>query len=78
MLGRSNELYNQGNSAEDNMKYNVIRYESKDAYEKNIYKEAARRVVFDNCMNSCEIDKSTLPNFNKNFYYNQLSEQKCL
>ena len=56
MLGRTNELYSQGTSAEDNMKFSIIRHESQEVYEANLYKEAARRVVFSNCMNSCEID----------------------
>jgi hypothetical protein len=60
------------------LRYNVIRYESKELYEKNIYKEAARRVVFQNCMTACEIDPKTVPNFNKNFYYNQIHEQNDL
>jgi hypothetical protein len=47
-------------------------------YESNLYKEAARRVVFANCMNACEIDPKELTNFNKNFYYNQPNEQTCL
>lgn len=74
MLGRHNDLYTQGTSSEDNMKYHVIRSETTEIYEKNMYKEAAKRVVFDNCMNACEIDKKTIPNFNKNFYYNQPNE----
>lgn len=56
------------------MKINAIRVESQEVYERNLYKEAARRVVFSNCMTSCEIDPKTIPNFNKNFYYNQMQE----
>jgi hypothetical protein len=78
MLGRNNDLYNQGSTAEDNAKYNVIRHESKEVHEANMYKEAAKRVVFANCMTACEIDPKSLPNFNKNFYDNQLNEKSCL
>ena len=78
MLGRSNDLFTQGNTAEENLRYNVIRHESKEMLEKNIYKEAAKRVVFDNCMNACGIDAKTVPNFNKNFYYYQDRERNCL
>ena len=46
MLGRSNDLYSSGTSAEDQMRINAIRFESEDIYQKNLYKEAARRVVF--------------------------------
>lgn len=70
MLGRNDDLFTKGSSAEDNMKFNIIRTESQEVYEANMYKEAARRVVFKNCMNACEIDPKDLPNFNKNFYYN--------
>ena len=78
MLGRSNDLYSMGASAEENMKYNVIRHESKDIHEVNMYKEAAKRVVFSNCMSACEIDPESLPNFNKKFYYDMPTEQACL
>jgi hypothetical protein len=70
MLGRNNDLFGVGTSAEDNMRYNVVRYESKSRYEIGMYKEAARRVIFDNCMKALEIDQKDIPNFNKNFYYN--------
>ena len=69
MLGRVNDLYSTGTSAEDQMKINAIRHESEEVYQKNLYKEAARRVVFQNCMNTCELDKKSLPNFNRQFYY---------
>jgi hypothetical protein len=69
MLARNNDLYSTGTSAEDQMKINAIRHESQEHYEKNLYKEAARRVVFSNCMTSCEIDAKALPNFNRAFYY---------
>jgi hypothetical protein len=78
MLGRNNELYSTGTSAEDQMKINAIRHESQELYEKNLYKEAARRVVFSNCMDSCELDHKTVPNFNRAFYYGQPGAQACL
>lgn len=78
MLGRNNELFTQGSNAEENLRYQIIRTESKEVYEKNMYKEAARRVVFNNCMNACELDDKFVKNFNKNFYYNQPNEQHCL
>ena len=78
MLGRNNDLYSTGTSAEDQMKVTAIRIEGQEVYEKNLYKEAARRVVFSNCMESCEIDAKTVPNFNRNFYYGQPGAQKCL
>ena len=43
-----------------------------------MYFEAAKKVVFKNCMTSCDISDEQIPNFNANFYYNQLAEQKCL
>ena len=70
MLGRSNEFFATGTTAEDAMKISVVRQESTEGYEKNLYKEAARRVVFSNCMGSCGLDHKSLPNFNKHFYYN--------
>src|SRR4051794_14641336 len=78
MLGRHNDLFGVGNTAEENMRYNVIRYEAAGRYEIGIYKEAARRVIFDNCMKACEINDKSIPNFNKNFYYHQVNEQRWL
>ena len=51
------------------MKVNAIRLESQELYEKNLYKEAARRVIFGNCMGVCELDDTKVPNFNRTFYY---------
>ena len=78
MLGRTNDLYSTGTSAEDQMKINVIRHESTEVYERNLYKEAARRVLFTNCMDVCELDNKTLPNFNREFYYGMPGAQNCL
>jgi hypothetical protein len=78
MLGRNNDLYSTGTSAEDQMKINAVRHESQEVYEHNLYKEAARRVVFANCFDSCELDAKTIPNFNRAFYYGQPGAQACL
>ena len=40
--------------------------------------EAARRVVFKNCLGACEVDMDRFKKFNKDFYYNMKSEQQCL
>ena len=78
MLGRVNDLYSSGTSAEDQMRINAIRHESEEVLQKNMYKEAARRVVFSNCMTTCELDHKSLPNFNRNFYYGMPQAQTCL
>ena len=78
MLGRNNDLYSTGTSAEDQMKYNAIRLESNEVYERNLYLESARRVVFSNCMDACSLDHKQLPNFNRNFYYGMPDAQRCL
>lgn len=78
MLARNNDLFSTGTSAEDQMKINAIRTESTEVYEKNLYKEAARRVVFQNCMSSCELDNAQVPNFNRQFYYGMPGAQVCL
>ena len=72
------ELHTAGSSAEDEMKWNVVMNMSRSQYDKSLYNDAAQRVVFKNCMEKCELDDSTLKNFNKNFYYNQLEAQECL
>ena len=78
MLGRNNELFSTGTTAEDQMKINVVRHESQEVYEKNLYKEAARRVVFSNCMTACDLDDKKVPHFNRTFYYGQPGAQSCL
>ena len=77
MLGKV-DLHGKGSSAEDNMRWNVVFPMSKDVYNQNMYRDAAKRVVFKNCMAACEIEDERIPNFNKNFYFNQIEEQTCL
>ena len=52
--------------------------ESRSQYNKSLHNEAAKRVVFRNCMAKCDLDDTKLKNFNKNFYYNMLESQTCL
>ena len=79
MLARNNDLITSGGtSAEDQMKINAVRHESEEIYERNLYKEAARRVVFANCFDSCGLDHSQVKNFNRNFYYGMPAAQTCL
>ena len=68
----------QTGSAEDSMRIGAVRSKAKDEHEKSMYFNAAKRVVFRNCMASCDLTDEQLPNFNANFYYNQVNEQKCL
>ena len=56
LLGKNNDLYSTGTIPEDQMKVIAVRHESDERYEANIYREAARRVVFQNCMTACEIE----------------------
>ena len=69
------ELHTAGASAEDDMKWNVVMSQSRSQYEKSLYNDAAQQVVFKNCMEKCELDDTTVKNFNKTFYYNQLEAQ---
>jgi hypothetical protein len=78
MLGRNNDLYSSGSSAEDNAKINAVRYESTENYEKELYKEAANRVIFNNCMPACDIDPAQLKNFDRTFYYHLDRERHCI
>jgi hypothetical protein len=78
MLGENNDLHSKGSSAEDSMKFNVVFPLSRDRYDQSLYMEAARRVVFKNCMGSCELENTDVPNFNKKFYYAQNEARACL
>ena len=60
------------------MKINAIRHESEEIYEKNLYKEAAKRVVFDKCFDGCGLDHKQVKQFNRNFYYGMPVAQACL
>ena len=71
-------LHTTGASPEDALKLGGAFPESREHYDRSLYVESARRVVFRNCMDKCELDDSTLPNFNKNFYYNQNEARACL
>ncbi len=63
------DIHASGVSAEDNLKFLVANQLSRERYDQSLYFEAARRVVFRNCMAKCEVTDKELPNFNKNFYY---------
>jgi hypothetical protein len=78
ILGRSNDLFGMGSNSEDNLKLRVQRDESQEILEANMYKEAAKRVVFENCFNACELTNKLVPHFGRHFYYNQPKEQACL
>ena len=43
-----------------------------------MYKDAARRVVFHNCMSHCEVSNEELKNFNGQFYFAMDKERQCL
>ena len=43
-------------SAEDALKLGASFAESREHYDKSLYVESARRVVFKNCMEKCELD----------------------
>ena len=72
------DLSTKGNSAEDALKINVVQPLSKEKYEASLLVEAAKRVVFKNCLEACEVDMARFSKFNRDFYYNMLDEQKCL
>ncbi len=78
MLGVNNEFYGNPLSPEDALKINVVRSQPKEEIERRMYKDAAKRVVFWNCMGVCDLDNTKVPNFNRRFYYEQADEQVCL
>ena len=78
MLGKTNELFKTGTSAEDQMKMNVIRYDTEEVHQKKMYYDCAQKVIFRNCMGVCDLDDKKLPNFNRKFYYHMEDEKHCL
>ena len=75
---KGTDLYGTPSSAEDAMKIGAVRPDCQDTHSKHMYFEAAKKVLFKNCMEHCELEPEQIPNFNSNFYYNMLGEQKCL
>ena len=73
-----NSLYASTFNENEQMRIGALRWNTQDKHEKAMYNDAAKRVVFWNCMEKCELTSAEVPNFNANFYYNQLSEQKAL
>ena len=71
-------LHTQPSSAEEALKLAASFEQSREHYDKSLYVESARRVVFKNCMDKCELDNESVPNFNKNFYYNMPEARACL
>ena len=71
-------LHTPASSAEEALKLAASFSESREHYDKSLYVESARRVVFKNCMEKCELDHESVPNFNKNFYYNMNEARACL
>ena len=71
-------LHTNAASAEDALKFATSAPETRDMYDRSLYVESARRVVFKNCMGKCELDDETVPNFNKKFYYAQDAARACL
>ena len=71
-------LHKEGASAEEALKLGAVFPLSRGQYDQNLYVESARRVVFRNCMEKCELEPTDVPNFNKNFYYNQPQASTCL
>ena len=78
VLGKKNDLQATGATLEDNMKFRVRFDLSRDEYDRSLYLESARRVIFQNCMIALDLDDKKLPNFNRNFYYNQQETQAQL
>ena len=78
VLGKNNDMHAQGTSMEDSMKFLVRFNMSRDDYDRSLYLESAKRVVFRNCMNSLGLDDKMLPNFNRDFYYNKKPMQEAL
>ena len=72
------DISHKGISAEDAMRVVSIMPSSRDRYEAGLMVTAAREVVFKNCMEACEVDMTRFKAFNKDWYYNMLSEQKCV
>ena len=71
-------LHTPAVSPEDALKFAAAFPESREHYDRSLYVESARRVVFKNCMEKCELDNESLPNFNKKFYYEMEPARVCL
>ena len=71
-------LHTTGGSPEDQLKLAAAFPFARDHYDMRLYVESAKRVVFKNCMEKCELDHASLPNFTMNFHYNMGEARACL
>ena len=78
ILGRNNEIKAKPMSLEDGMRYTVQMEFHKSEYDKQLYLDMAKRVIFRNCMEQVGVDDESLRNFNKDFYYRREPLQKEL
>ena len=60
------------------MKFQVRMDYHRSEYDKMLYLDMAKRVIFRNCMEKVEVDDKSLPNFNKEFYYKREDLQESL
>ena len=71
-------LYAVPDSQEQAMRISGVRHKTADQHDQAMFQDAAKRVVFHNCMASCDLSDEQVPNFNANFYHNHPEWQNCL
>ena len=59
------DLGYKANTSEEAMKVNVCYPDSRAKYEAGLLATAAKQVVFKNCLDVCEVDKTKFKAFNK-------------
>ena len=78
MLGISNDAFYNGGNAEEQLKVTVVPEETPEEQDRNLFLEAARRVVFHNCLEPCGFDPEQDKYFDKKFYTERETEARCL
>ena len=63
-------------SHEHSWRINGMRFNNQEQHERAMLNDAAKRVVFANCLTHCNVED--LKNFNGKFYYTMNEERACL
>ena len=62
---------------EESMRYSPMRFATQEEHEREMFNDAARRVVFYSCFEHCGISHQQVKNLNSTWYYNMDKERSC-
>ena len=60
------------------LRISALRNTTNEEHEQEMFKEAARKVVFHNCLEKCGVDYKKQRHFNGKFYFEMPQEKECI